>query len=144
MKITEKSNFNNNGGFNFYFKNYHKNVTNSLKPGEYLSKVESIEIHPGYDDGSAFLVKYKLKAVDDAKGTFQYDHKETFLFDYANKRTRKFVDYLEENGIAPDKVLDFEGCVEKITIEEVTVGSRLYMNIVNREFVSSAKAGDEQ
>ena len=139
MVITEKLERKSNGGLGFYFKNYTKN---NLKPGEYLSTVEDISLHPGYEDGSAFLIKYKLKPINSENESCMYDHKETFLLDYANTRTKKLINYLEDHDITPDNILEFVGCVEKVTIDSVMVREKVYLNITGREFVSHRKDGD--
>lgn len=103
--------------------------------GTYDSVIISASYSEEYVDGEAFVLSYELQ---DNKGN-KYSYSETFINDVGNARTAKFDEYLDANGVALDDITELKGLTEKVTIKKQVVGSRSYLNIVDREFVAWSK-----
>ncbi len=101
-----------------------------IQPGVYTSEVTDVHWAPGYVEGKAIEVRYRLS--NDNGNEFPF--KETFLVDPDHERSAKFFNYLAENGI--EDVEEFVGCHERVTIMRDVVNGATFANIVNREFIT--------
>ncbi len=112
---------------------------NLLHPGRYSATVQSVEQPEGYADGHAVKVTYELT---DTSGNSYLYHEIFRTVDPVGKRSKKFFDYLERNGITEWE--DFEGCQEALTLQYEFVGKGRYLNIdqETRQFVYEDEDGD--
>ena len=101
-----------------------------IQPGEYVSEVVNIRWAPGYVEGKAIEIRYRLS--NDSGNDFPF--KETFLVDPEHERSAKFFNYLAENGI--EDVEEFVGCHERVTVMRDVVNGATFANIVDREFIT--------
>ena len=108
-----------------------------IKPGVHVSEVIEIRWAPGYVEGKAIEVKYKLTDEDDNVFPF----KETFLTDPEHARSAKFFTYLEDNGL--DDIENFVGVKERVTIMRDVANGATFSNIVDREFLIDETDGLE-
>ena len=108
-----------------------------LAPDTYPATVISVEPAPGYAEGHAVKVGYKLTGSD---GNC-YDYHEIFrTVEPFGERAKKFFDYLEQNGITEWE--DFVGCQEVLTLQYEFVGKGKYLNVTARQFVYEDEDGD--
>lgn len=112
---------------------------NRLQPGTYTSTVKSVEQPEGYADGNAVKVTYELSDTSSSSHLY-YEIFRTV--DPVGKRSEKFFDYLERNGITEWE--DFVGCQEVLTLQYKFVGKGRYLNIdqETRQFVYEDEDGD--
>lgn len=109
-----------------------------LRPGIYTSTVVSVESAPGYAEGHAQQVSYEL--ADSAGNVYTY--REIFrTAEPVGQRSENFFDYLADNGITEWEQL--VGCQERVTLLYEFVGSRKYLNIVERQFAYEDEEGEE-
>lgn len=104
----------------------------SIPTGQVDSKVIKVANGKNYKEGEAILLTYEL-----SRNGKTYEKTETFLNTDANARSKKFFDYLRENGVSIDTYEDFLGICEKLTLEKEVVNGYTYININpdKREFV---------
>ena len=102
------------------------------RPGVQDSVATSVTEPEGYAPCTAIEITYRLT---DSAGRVS-SHREIFITGGKRipDRTLDFEDYLDANGI--EDYSDFVGCAERLTM----VKNGLYLNIVNREFVSKPPA----
>jgi len=112
---------------------------NLLHPGKYSSTVKSVKQPEGYADGHAMKVAYELT---DTSGNSYLYHEIFRTKEPVGPRSKKFFDYLEQNGITEWE--DFIGCQEVLRLQYEFVGKGRYLNIDldTRQFVYEDEDGD--
>lgn len=113
-------------------------------PGSFDSLTADVCVPEGYDN--AVDISYRLT---DAKGN-TFDMVERFYTrEHSSEREKQFFRYLEEHGINVYKDInnlnDFIGCREKVLLKYQARGrqGRVFLNIVEREFVSAPASAAE-
>lgn len=110
-----------------------KTTQKKLRIGTYRSKVTSVVYSEKHVAGSAIVIHYKLTA---GNGDV-FDYSEYFYLDGRNPRSQVFFAYLEESGIDPDDLGQFEGCAEELVLKKST-NSR-FLTIESRRFLGKAE-----
>lgn len=105
----------------------------TLRAGRYPSVVKEVLWSPGYEEGSAFTIRYQLTLPSGAK--VEYD--ELFFNSTKNKRTDAFDSYLKKNGIKD--LDDFVGCQEEVLITMKNDGYKAFPSITDRTFIGRAE-----
>lgn len=106
-----------------------------LSPGDYTSIVKSVDWAEGYVKGKAIKVTYILTSESGS----EFEFSEIFWV-HGGNRSRDFDKYLNDNRI--DNIADFVGCKEKLTLMNDVRNGKVYLNIVDREFIAHGEAGD--
>lgn len=106
-----------------------------LVPGDYTSTVKSVDWADGYVKGKAIKISYHLTS----KSGSEFEFSEIFWV-HGGNRSRDFDKYLNDNRI--DNIADFVGCKEKLTLMNDVRNGKVYLNIVDREFIAHGEAGD--
>jgi len=112
---------------------------NRLHPGQYSSTVKSVEQPEGYADGYAVKITYEM--TDSSGNHFPY-WEIFWRVEPLTKRSKKFFDYLEQNGISEWE--DLVGRQEVLTLHYKPSGAHRYLNIdqETRQFVYEDEDGD--
>ena len=105
-----------------------------LSPSDYTSIVKSVDWAEGYVKGKAIKVTYILTSESGSA----FEHSEVFWV-RGSSRSVDFDKYLNDNGI--DNIADFVGCKEKLTLMNDVRNGKVYLNIVDREFIAHGEAG---
>lgn len=105
----------------------------SLRPGRYPSVAKEVIWSPGYEEGTAFTIRYQLTLPSGAK----VEYEELFFNSTKNKRTDAFDSYLKKNGIKD--LVDFVGCQEEVVITMKNDGYKAFPSITDRTFIGTGK-----
>lgn len=100
----------------------------SIPPAIHPSKVKKVILDTRYKD-DAIIITYELYSD---KKTYQFE--ERFIKNKRFERTRKFFEYLADNGIINET--DFVGCHEELDLRwNFTRTGKRELTIVNRTFI---------
>ena len=105
-----------------------------IGPGVYESVVKNVSEDPDYISGTAFKVEYVLT---NANGETLPYH-EIFFATGKNARTKKFIEYLEANGISSNELESFIGRKEILDIRKAPRDGRSLLTIASREMRENA------
>ena len=107
-----------------------------LAPGSYESKLIRVKPAKGWVPGTAYELIFKIKVEEE-----KFLEKPTvFQNSTDNKRTREFIEYLEDNGVV---IKDFEellGLCEILDFAYEDVNGKKFLNVYHRNFVGFEEA----
>ena len=105
--------------------------TIKLVPGSYKSKLVRVEPATGWVPGAGYELIFEVKVAEDKN----VERKTVFSSNVMNTRTKKFIDYLAENGILFDDFEDLIGLQETLYFAYEDVNGRKFLNVYKREFI---------
>lgn len=104
-------------------------VQKLIPAGIYQSVVTKVQWREDYVKDTVFEVFYDLTSKDGKC----YTHSELFENTKKNKRTREFIEYLEDHEIFYAE--DFVGCREELDIRKAMKRGKTYSSICDRVFL---------
>ena len=107
-----------------------------LMPGKYESVVVDVYAAEGFAPGEAFTVKYQL-----LKDGNSFTYTETFIDDYSEDRTAKFLDCMAKYGYSIDDLSSIIGLHEELELLKQKRGGGIFLNVYDRRYLSHD--GDE-
>lgn len=101
-----------------------------IPAGTYFAEVLSVDWCDSdkYGPEGAYEVIYRVFSDDNR----QYRHREVFLNDMENKRTRDFENHVADSGI--EILKDIEGKRVILTFKHESKNGTMFSNIISREF----------
>lgn len=107
-----------------------------LVPGKYESVIIDVREAEGFAPGEAFVVMYQL-----FKDGNKFVYSETFIDNYAEDRTAKFLDRMAEYGYNTDDLSSIIGLREELELLKQKRGGGIFLNVYSRRHL--AHEGDE-